>query len=235
MNVEDRQYKVYVHISPDNKKYVGMTSMKPEYRWNSGRGYKTHERFWEDIQKYGWDNFQHNILRKNLTFDEACFWEKAYIQHYESYDPEKGYNRTFGGETNYPTSETRERFSQAQSGENNANYGKHWSDEVKKKISEHHADVSGENNPMFGVHLHEKAPWFGKKGYDNPNSKAVNQYTKDGKYVATYGSVALAGEALGKDPSSISKCCRHEPKYKTAYKYKWEYVNEVTDESSKFD
>lgn len=43
--------------------------------------------------------------------------------------------------------------------------------ETKQKISENHADVSGENNPMFGVGLFGEANgMFGKKGKDNPNS-----------------------------------------------------------------
>ena len=35
-------------------------------------------------------------------------------------------------------------------GENNPMYGKKHSEETRKKMSEHHADVSGENNPFYG-------------------------------------------------------------------------------------
>ena len=33
-------YTVYKHIFPNNKIYIGITSKKPEIRWNKGKGYK---------------------------------------------------------------------------------------------------------------------------------------------------------------------------------------------------
>lgn len=48
---------------------------------------------------------------------------------------------------------------------------RHHSEESKKKISEHHADVSGDKNPMYGK-TGENNPMFGKhpdhKGEKNP-------------------------------------------------------------------
>ena len=38
-----------------NKIYIGQTCQNPEYRWNHGKGYKKNECFYNDIQKYGWD------------------------------------------------------------------------------------------------------------------------------------------------------------------------------------
>lgn len=54
----------------------------------------------------------------------------------------------------------KKEISKAKKGTLSWNSGKHgiYSDEYRKKISENHADVSGENNPMFGKH-----------GKDNPN------------------------------------------------------------------
>lgn len=51
-------------------------------------------------------------------------------------------------------------------------YGKHHSEESRKKMKEHHADFSGKNNPMYGVRLMGKDnPAFGKmwitNGVDN--------------------------------------------------------------------
>ena len=42
------------------------------------------------------------------------------------------------------------------SGEKNPMYGKTHSLETRKKMSEHHADVSGENNPIYGKKLSEE-------------------------------------------------------------------------------
>ena len=33
-------YCVYKHTSPSGKVYVGITKLKPKYRWNNGKGYK---------------------------------------------------------------------------------------------------------------------------------------------------------------------------------------------------
>ena len=34
-------YTVYMHISPSGKRYIGITSVKPKYRWRNGKGYET--------------------------------------------------------------------------------------------------------------------------------------------------------------------------------------------------
>ena len=33
-------YSVYMHITPSNKVYIGITSKAPEERWMNGRGYQ---------------------------------------------------------------------------------------------------------------------------------------------------------------------------------------------------
>ena len=43
-------------------------------------------------------------------------------------------------------------------------YGKHLSEETRKKISENHADVSGSKNPFYGVrYIGELNPMYGKR------------------------------------------------------------------------
>ena len=93
-------YKVYAHISPSNKVYIGITkSKKPENRWGaSGKGYSTQRLFWRAIQKYGWNNFKHIILLDNLTKEVAIECEKALISKYNTNNASFGYNLTDGGE-----------------------------------------------------------------------------------------------------------------------------------------
>lgn len=88
----EKNYKVYVHTNKaNNKKYVGITcQIKPEYRWNSGNGYKHQEKFYNAILKYGWDNFTHEILESNLNLNEAIASEEKYIKLFNSYND--GYN-----------------------------------------------------------------------------------------------------------------------------------------------
>ena len=70
------------------------------------------------------------------------------------------------------------------SGLNNPNFGKKFSDDIKEKMRNNHADVNGEKNPMFGISRCGKdAPNFGKR-HDNKtkermrNVKIGNTYAR---------------------------------------------------------
>ena len=51
-----------MHVSPSKKYYIGITSQAVNKRWKNGKGYKSSPYFYNAIQKYGWNNFEHNIL-----------------------------------------------------------------------------------------------------------------------------------------------------------------------------
>lgn len=91
-------YYVYVHISPNNKKYFGITKSCPKNRWKNGYGYASSPHFYNAILKYGWNNFQHIILADNLSKDWACRLEQDLIWKYQSNNPKYGYNVCNGGE-----------------------------------------------------------------------------------------------------------------------------------------
>lgn len=145
----DKKFSVYVHISPSNKYYVGITCQIPTRRWGSnGRTYKNNIYFWNAIQKYGWNNFQHEIIAQNLTMDEACNFEIVLISKLKSNNQKYGYNRSSGGEVNsgfHLSEETKRKLSQAAKGKKlsekhrlaliKANTGSHRSEETKRKIS----------------------------------------------------------------------------------------------------
>ena len=91
-------YIVYKHTSPSSKVYIGITKFDPKYRWlNNGRGYKTQTTFFNAIIKYGWINFKHEILYKNLSEEQALDKEEELIQQYKSYDRRYGYNISLRG------------------------------------------------------------------------------------------------------------------------------------------
>lgn len=113
---DDRLWSVYRHISPSGKSYIGMAK-DIKHRWRGGgNGYKGSNRIWYAIQKYGWDNFTHEIVATDLTRQEACDMEVDLIKTYNTMDPDYGYNLTSGGEHFVFSPESLEKLSRSQMG-----------------------------------------------------------------------------------------------------------------------
>ena len=155
----EQNYTVYMHICPNNKKYIGITKQKPQYRWNNGKGYLANEYFTNAIQKYKWENIQHKILYEHLTKEEAENKEIELIKYYKSNNREYGYNIENGGNIKIPTQETKDKISKTlKTYKRNIKgqfkkgcipwiTGKKHSEETKEKMKQ--AKI-GEKNPMYG-------------------------------------------------------------------------------------
>jgi group I intron endonuclease len=88
--------------------------------------------------KYGLENWKSEVLKECQTQEELNYWEQYYIKELNTKKP-NGYNLTDGGEgcSGYQCSEEHKlKNSLAKSGVNHPNWGKHLSDETKKKISD---------------------------------------------------------------------------------------------------
>jgi hypothetical protein len=131
----DRLFVVYCHTNKINgKKYIGLTCQLPEIRWgHNGNNYKQSQPYFaKAIHKYGWENFDHEILFENLTATEAHDKEIELIALYHTYigDPECcGYNLTRGGfgGVKYLTEEDR----RAAINRNSCVYKKYWREQLK--------------------------------------------------------------------------------------------------------
>lgn len=136
----------------NGKMYFGQTieSFQRRYGFNLQKySHNTHLK--NAIEKYGIDNF--TIIEK---FDEAESKEELdsledmYICLYNTIDSQYGYNKKRGGANGKPSNETRQKLSEklkgTQVGELNNMYGKKHSQESKQRMSENHADFTGENN-----------------------------------------------------------------------------------------
>ena len=97
---KEKRWIVYVHINKTNaKRYVGITSRSCRQRWGeNGERYKTSPYFYNSIQKYGWDNFEHIVLHQNIIEKEAKNLERYYIKKWKTNIKEYGYNCTEGGD-----------------------------------------------------------------------------------------------------------------------------------------
>lgn len=94
-------YCVYMHKNNINGKvYVGQTKHgdSPNFRWKNGKGYRGYNNFWYDIDKYGWNNFDHIIVKQNLSLQEANNLEKELINYYINQN--NCYNKRIAGNSN---------------------------------------------------------------------------------------------------------------------------------------
>ena len=188
-------FTVYMHISPTNKYYIGITGGVPKYRWGrNGRNYKNQPLFWRAIQKYGWENFQHLIVAENLTQDAACQMEIDLISFYRSNNPKYGYNLSLGGRgTAYGTHKSEEwkrKASEWMKG-NKSRTGLPNSIETRSKISER---MQGNT---YGSQRNITDEYRKKALESQPNRSVLEQYTLDGKLVATYRSINEAPRITG--------------------------------------
>lgn len=94
---KDGKYTVYCHICPDGKRYIGVTSSPLKIRFGNGRNYLKTTRFGKAIERFGWENINHDVLESGLTLEEAYEKEKYYIGLYKTTDEDFGYNMASGG------------------------------------------------------------------------------------------------------------------------------------------
>ena len=180
----------------NGKQYVGQTSRTLEQRWRehcSNNSKCTH--LHSAILKYGKENFKVEQIDIALDQGELDYKEMQYIKYYNTLAP-NGYNLDTGGKGSRKLSEI-----------------------TCYKISEHHANVSGELNPMYG----KERPEVGLRN-KLTKSKAVNQFTIDGIFIAQDPSIREAERQTGIDNRWISGVCKGKYGYKTAGGYLWEYT-----------
>ena len=182
-------YTIYCHVFPNGKRYIGITKTALEKRWQEGEGYKTCPLVYRAIQKYGWDNVQHETLGTADTKEEAENNERHYIKAYDTCNPEKGYNILPGGDVanNIPDESMRYKLGNGQRGksrtaeekqkisigvknkfqsrpESNGHYGMKHSEETKLAMSKIHK-YYWENHPDKKEEARERM----KKQWSDPD------------------------------------------------------------------
>lgn len=204
-------YSIYCITNTINgKKYIGMTSMSVRKRWRLHISHSKHEHggmynspLQADIRKYGESCFVHQVLTTTEDKELAMQLEDEMTITLNTLIP-NGYNRIIGCHF--------DRKSENRSGDNNPMWGKHHSEETKRKISESN---KGENHHMYGKHHSEEH----KKRMSLKFSKPV-MCVETG---VIFMNLTEASKWAGlKSNASISQCCTG--KRKTAGGYHWEYV-----------
>lgn len=245
--MENKSYCVYCHTNKINgKKYIGQTCQNPpEKRWRDdgqpykGRNKNTGEymqgKFARAIDKYGWENFEHEILKTGLTSQEADQWESYYISFFDSI--KNGYNLTTGGKEFKKTSESRKKQSERMIREKHFNYGKHLSQETREKISK--SQIRRKQDPEV-VAKRVKSQIRGKRSEETKRkmSESAKKYSKN-KWVPImcveteqiFNSIMEAESFLGLNNAHLSECCRSQNHCKTSGGYHWIYVSDIDKEN----
>lgn len=205
--MEDKIWTVYKHTTPNNKVYIGITSLPVHVRWrNEGQGYKR-QPFYNAIQKYGWNNIKHEVLFSELTKEEAEEKEIELIKKYKSLLSENGYNSATGGFVNkgfHLTRETKEKLriqklgskhtihtkklmSQQRCGEKAYWHGKKLSIETRQKISLAKTGKKGilwteeRKKEMSQKMSGSNNPMYGKKQCGENNGMYGKKHTEETK------------------------------------------------------
>lgn len=198
----NRKYTVYCHTNKINgKRYIGITGQKPQKRWANGLGYQRHAHFYSSILKYGWHNFDHEILYVDLTKEQAEYWEKRLIEEYKTTDKNFGYNKTFGGDANFSMSEeVRSKMGKSRKGKK----------QTPEQIEKNRIGHLGQKAWNKGI------PWSAEMKARCGGKAVVCIETG-----LEYRTAHEAANAFGLDYSSIAKCCRGGQK--TCGGYRWKY------------
>lgn len=242
--LENKRWKIYCYTNKiNNKKYIGQTKTSLKERaGKKGNAYESCILFWRAIEKYGWESFTTQIIKKSLTLKESNYWEEFYIKKYKTINSDYGYNIRIGGNNSLFSEETKNKLSKIhkgkQIGKDNSMYGKHHTSEARKSISKKN---SGELNANYGKKMteeqKEKIRKTKKENYkkygsklkgvkktkeairnnalSQKNRKEVLQYSLNGEFIKEYISQKEASKQTGVSQSNLNNCCQHKKGYKT--------------------
>lgn len=222
-------FTVYKHTTPSNKVYIGITSQEVGRRWQCGSGYYGNDHFRKAIKKYGWENITHEVLYTGLTKEQACSKEIELIAEYDSANPEKGYNKSTGGEHarvgSHHSEETKRRYSEIRK-------GRIHSEETKAKMSKAHTGKKYRKRQEGRVQTQETRDKISRansgKKRDEDTVRKLRQISKHKKAVEcietglTYESIADAERNTGIHNQCIRYACKG--KRKTAGGYTWKFI-----------
>lgn len=229
-------YTVYLHIFPNGKKYVGITSQDVNRRWREGEGY-VGQPVYNAILKYGWANIKHIILFTGLAKAEAEAKERELIKALNTDSHKNGYNVEEGGKVSPLAPETKEKLRQSRieyyKTHKHPRKGATLSAETKAKISKarkgqkHSKEMldrlskrfKGANNPMYGV----KMTPAHKIKIQEASVKACSKSCVCLETQTVYKSIAEASRQTGINSRGISHVCNKDPRYKTAGGYHWAF------------
>lgn len=245
------RYFVYMHISPSQKVYVGITKdikkrwgYKGEhYTWKQKNGEYMHKPFALAILKYGWENFQHIVVLENVSKSEAIYAEKYLIRWYKTHN--LSYNITDGGDGvlghSHPISAERREAVSIFMRTNHPMKGKKHSEESRNKMSQAlkgrklsaeqvaHISESLKGRKFTDEHkakMSENMRKHPERWAKGNEKKEVHQYDLQGNYIQSFPSALEAAlQISGKNNAGCIRSCVYG-EVQQALGYIWRYFKQ---------
>ena len=202
----------------NGKKYVGQTTcfhrrMKT-YRYTYPNAYMEHA-----VKKHGLDNFDITILERDVPLDKLDEREQYWLDYYQSYDLDKGYNICKVAGTTKGVTHTEEWCQEhsewlKDKWATDEDYRKFWHDKMSGENNYFYGkDFSGELNPMYGKHHSQTTK--------DKLSKVIGKSVRCVETGDVYTSITRAAQAVG-----VTRCVVSEALHKgyRAGGYHWEFV-----------
>ena len=180
----------------NGKSYIGFAvdfdKRKKEHKRKSIQ--KNKQYFHYAIFKYGYENFDWEILKENACFDD----EKYFILKYETYwEQGKGYNLTIGGE---------------------GKLGFKTTEETRKKISESHKKIPVTEERL--LILRRNAEKMKESGHTEETKRKISESHKGRKFTEEHKKNISINHASKKDTGSYYQSKEYKEKMSKALKGK---------------
>ena len=217
---------IYKYTSPSGKSYIGQTVKSLSQRARiDGKGYKNCPVFYRAIKKYGFSNFECQILKEIINENpqdlggQLDYWEQYYITFYNTLSP-NGYNVRAGGDS-------MSIFSKDSITHLSGSQHPSWRSDIDdEKIMEMYRagktlkEISEELSlarETVKRHVQDKGLLKEKK-YNCP----VVKLNKNGEIVGRWASASEAERQEKVGQNSISRCCRERRRPYRGYTYRYE-------------
>lgn len=218
---------IYKICENDTSVYIGQTIKTIEQRWaehlntakrkNNNVGFLLHNK----MRAHGIENFSISLVEETENLNER---EKYWIQYYNTYVDQGGYNLTLGGEQCSDSLKIP-----CYQYDLNGKFIKEYS-----SISEAARAMNGQHTNILSVLQNKTYTAYGfrwslkktekleflKTNYTGVN-KIIFQYDLQGNFIQSYESSKAAARALGKSQGNISSAATG--KRKSAYGFLWSY------------
>mgnify|MGYP002580750181 FL=1 len=196
----------------NGKQYIGQTIRTIEERWKGHISASKHQKdnnyFHNAIQKYGESSFEISLLEEVKDASLLDEKEQYYISKYNTYFP-NGYNTTIGG----------------------GGVQRHDYNRIKELW-----DLGYTSKEICELeNIHQDTLRFILRGYKDYNQETarkrgiihyrgcrIGQYTKDGKFIQTFSSIAEASRAMGVTDMAIGRAIKRNG---TSCGFIWKKLN----------